>query len=122
MTAYVVKRYTLTSMALATLTEHPFRMPKVKINLLKIQLLLIMLLVLQRKQNVSHLERIPTCHHCGIKGHIQPHCNKLRSLPTQKQWKMQKAEMKKKNMKVVWVKKEKLSSVLVHTLLKYLNL
>ena len=40
-----------------------------------------------KKQNVSHPERIPTYHHCGIKGHIRPHCNELRSLPNQKQWK-----------------------------------
>ena len=34
----------------------------------------------------------------------------------------QKAEPKRKNTKAVWVKKEDLPSVLVHTLLKYLNL
>ena len=75
-----------------------------------------------KKQNVSCPEQIPMCHHCGIKGHIRPHCNKLRSLQNQKQWKTQKAKLKKKNTKVVWVKKEDLSSVLAHTLLKYLNL
>ena len=75
-----------------------------------------------KKQNMSRPEQIPTCHHCGIKGHIQPHCNKLRSLSNQKQWTTQEAKLKKKNTKVVWVKKEDLSSVLVHTLLKYLNL
>ena len=26
----------------------------------------------KKKQNVSRLERIPTFHHCGIKGHIRP--------------------------------------------------
>ena len=31
-----------------------------------------------KKKNVSRPEQIPTCHHCGIKGHIRPHCNKLR--------------------------------------------
>ena len=29
-----------------------------------------------KKQNVSDLERIPTFHHCGIKGHIRLHCKK----------------------------------------------
>ena len=23
---------------------------------------------------------IPTCHHCGVKGHIQPRCNALRNV------------------------------------------
>ena len=34
-----------------------------------------------KKKNMSRPNRIPTCHHCGIKGHIRPHCNKLRKSP-----------------------------------------
>ena len=75
-----------------------------------------------KKKNVSRPDRIPSCHHCGIKGHIRPHCNKLRKSPHQKQWKKQKEESPIKNTKVVWVKKEDLPSVLVNTLLKYLNM
>ena len=40
-----------------------------------------------KKKNVPRPERILTCHHCGIKGHIRPHCNKLRKSSSQKQWK-----------------------------------
>ena len=41
-----------------------------------------------KKKNVSRPNRIPTCHHCGIKGHIRHYCNKLRKSPNRMQWKI----------------------------------
>ena len=32
------------------------------------------------------MSRTSTCHHCGKKGHIRPHCKKLNSLPKTRQW------------------------------------
>ena len=31
-------------------------------------------------KHVPHNKFTPTCHFCGVKGHIRPHCNKLRNL------------------------------------------
>ena len=119
-----VKRHTLTSMALVTLTEHPLRMPKVKIIFSKNSVVTNPVVSLTKKApkkfNVSHPERVSTCHRYGIKGHIRSHCNKLRSLPNQTQWKKQKVVSPIKT-KAIWVKKEDISSVLAHTMLKYLN-
>jgi len=36
------------------------------------------------KPIMSHTQSIPTCHHCGIVGHIHPNCFQIRS---QKPWK-----------------------------------
>eukprot|EP00268_Persea_americana_P055438 TRINITY_DN6442_c6_g1_i5.p1 TRINITY_DN6442_c6_g1~~TRINITY_DN6442_c6_g1_i5.p1 ORF type:complete len:220 (-),score=45.64 TRINITY_DN6442_c6_g1_i5:85-744(-) len=38
-----------------------------------------------KKKNVSHTALTSTCHHCGKKEHICPHCKKLQSLPKIKQ-------------------------------------
>lgn len=63
------------------------------------------------KKKVSHSKRVPICHHCGVKGYIQPHCSKPRSSLNQNQWKKQKAvspfktkvvSLKKKTFLVCW--------------------
>ena len=64
-----------------------------------------------KKKNVLRPERIPTCHHCGIKRHIRPNCNKLRKLSNQKQWKTKRKshiwktklyESRKKTFHLYW--------------------
>lgn len=39
----------------------------------------------KKKKKMSLIARTSTCHYCGHKGHIHPHCKKLNSLPETKQ-------------------------------------
>ena len=68
-----------------------------------------------KKKNVSHAARTSTCHHCGKKGHIRPHCKKLQSLPKTKQWRKNFSPPK---TTPIWVRKSDLPKEFAHTVLK----
>ena len=68
-----------------------------------------------KKKNVSHVERTSTCHHCGKKGHIHPHCKKLQSLPKTKQWRKNFSPLKTAQ---IWVRRFDLPKEFTHTMLK----
>ena len=125
-TSYAVKRQRQTSMELATLMKHPYLLLKVRTHVLLRNSVVTNLVInvahtVIKKKNVSLPLRILTCNHCGTKWHIRLYCNKLRNSPNQKQWKKQKEESPVRN-KLICVKKEDISSVFVHTLLKYLSM
>ena len=68
-----------------------------------------------KKRNVSHAARTSTCHHCGKKGHISPHCKKLRSLLKTKQWRKNFSPPK---TAPIWVKQSDLPKDFAHIVLK----
>ena len=68
-----------------------------------------------QKKNVSRAARTSTCHHCGKKGHIRPHCKKLNSLPKTKQWRKNFSPPK---TTPIWVRKFDLTKEFAHTMLK----
>ena len=68
-----------------------------------------------KKKNVSHTERTSTCHHCGKKGHIYPHCKMLQRLHNTKQWWKRFSPPK---MTLIWVRKSVLPKEFAHNVLK----
>ncbi|XP_072993626.1 uncharacterized protein [Typha latifolia] len=65
------------------------------------------------RQKVSRKEFVPTCYHCGILGHIRPHCKLLQ--------KPRSVFIYGMKTKAIWVKKSDLKCYVVHTALKALN-
>ena len=80
------------------------------------------------RRSQSHESFVPVCHHCGIKGHIRPHCYKLNSSQkkvnrnSMKKYKVKYVEkIVKPKTKSVWVRKSELNCHVVHTAYKAHN-
>lgn len=68
-----------------------------------------------KKKNVSRAACTSMCHHCGKKGHIRPHCNKLNSPPKTKQWRKNFSPPK---TTPIWVRKSDLPKEFANTVPK----
>ena len=86
MTSCAVKRHILTSMTLASLTQFTYTVKGTNYFVKNLVITNPVSIAYRApKKNVSCPERIPTCHHYEIKGHIQLHYNKLQNLKNQTQ-------------------------------------
>lgn len=68
-------------MDLARLMMHPHRMAKGKNGFVKSLVITNHVVDIAykttMKKQVSRSKRLPTCHHCRVKGHTRPHYSKL---------------------------------------------
>ena len=68
------------------------------------------------KRYVPKPNFVPICHLCGIKGHIRPHCNKLRNYERNQRMKQYISPQKVKT-KTIWVRKSDIRCHVVFTAL-----
>ena len=68
------------------------------------------------KRHVPKPNFIPICHFCGIKGHIGPHCNKMRNYQRNQRRKHYVTPQQVKT-KTIWVRKSDLRCQVVFTAL-----